>query len=228
MTDNQATCVAKMRFGKKCGQPAIQGTRRCDKHTMAGFRCGYKDDGRPSGCYQVVPAEGIRCRAHSPESLAKAQEQAIDYVARHLAARDRHAIAAHKEMQALQCEVDRLEFHKRKLERAVADLIATQNRVQREIDDVNAEVNARQWQEKSNAMQVRAAELLMSSAPSDADRDLASSLIEAARELRISHGGAATPYQPERGYRTKRTATKRNGKAGPLVDHGSALNPSDE
>ena len=213
---------------------------------VAVFRCKYEEDGRAYPCQSTVPKDGMRCRCHTPEALEVARDKAIDGVAARIIATNEEVRAAREKYRQIYSQLSALEFDRHRLQDDLTGLQRDKERVQREIDDLNAEVNARQWQKKSAAMQARAAELLMSSAPSDADRELASNLIEAARELRISHGGAATPYQPERGYQAKRdsklgrkygpvegvpawgpkhTDTKRNGKAGTLADYGSALNP---
>jgi predicted RNase H-like nuclease (RuvC/YqgF family) len=184
--------------------------------SVAIFRCKYEEDGRAYPCQSTVPKDGMRCRCHTPEALEVARDRAIDGVTARIIATNEEVRAAREEYRQIYSQLSALELQRHRLQYDLNGLQHEKQRVQREIDDLNAEVNARQWQEKSAAMQARAADLLMSSAPNDADRELASSLIEAARELRISHGGAATPYQPERGYRTKRTATKRNGKAGTL------------
>jgi septal ring factor EnvC (AmiA/AmiB activator) len=175
------------------------------------FRCKYEEDGRAYPCQSTVPKDGMRCRCHTPEGLEVARNRAIDGVAARIIETNEAVRVARDEAWQWASQVSNLQFERRKLQEGLNDLHREKQRVQRKIDDLNAEMNARQWQEKSAAMQARAAELLMSSAPSDADRELASSLTEAARELRISHGGAATPYQPASGYRAKR-----NGKASTL------------
>lgn len=133
-------------------------------------------------CQAYVAKEGDRCRLHTEEAIEKAFERAQREIAMEIASHDSSLIRKRDELR--ECEL-RLSQSRHALEE-----------VKRKLSVIDS------WRVESAQMLERAKSILMNPDATEADRLMAETLTNLAKEIRIAGGGAAYSDQSNRVRRT--------------------------
>lgn len=152
------------------------------------YKCGFEKPynsakhAKNATCQAFVEKEGDRCRLHTAEAIEKAFERAQLEISMEIARHDSSLIRKRSELH--ECEM--------KLSQSLGALADAKRKLSM-IDS---------WRVESAQMLERAKSILMNPDATEADRAMAETMTNLAREIRIAGGGAAYSDQSNRVRRT--------------------------